>query len=260
MMARILVFMLGIISAITMLPDCARAALTVKANHDRIPINFFYHGSTVTISGEADAGADLIIKITSEGGKDEAFRKKGKVAGLLWMNTGQVKFTHAPHLYFVDSTKEPGQMCPAGELESNDIGYGALKKQIGISPPDTDGESGRWLGEFIKYKEHEKLYCQSSGNIRVTPGEGGPQTYFLTLDWPYQAPPGRYYVDVYAVKGGKVADRARTEVLVEQVGAVKLISGMAKNNAALYGALSVLIAMAAGVGVGLIFRKGGGAH
>jgi len=41
---------------------------------------------------------------------------------------------------------------------------------------------------------------------------------------------------------------------------VKALSGMAKNNGALYGIISILIALGAGFGVGMIFRKGGGAH
>jgi hypothetical protein len=35
---------------------------------------------------------------------------------------------------------------------------------------------------------------------------------------------------------------------------------MAKNNAAFYGILSVGIALGAGFGVGMVFRKGGGSH
>ncbi len=44
------------------------------------------------------------------------------------------------------------------------------------------------------------------------------------------------------------------------MGLVKSFADMAKNSAALYGAISILAALVAGFGVGLIFRKGGGAH
>ncbi len=47
---------------------------------------------------------------------------------------------------------------------------------------------------------------------------------------------------------------------VKQVGIVRSLSTMAKNNGALYGLLSVAMALGAGFGVGLIFKKGGGAH
>ena len=47
---------------------------------------------------------------------------------------------------------------------------------------------------------------------------------------------------------------------VEQVGMVKTLAGMAKDSAAVYGFLSIGIALSAGFGVGLVFRKGGGSH
>jgi len=47
---------------------------------------------------------------------------------------------------------------------------------------------------------------------------------------------------------------------VEQVVFVKSLSTMAKDSAALYGFLSVGIALISGFGVGLVFRKGGGSH
>jgi hypothetical protein len=67
-------------------------------------------------------------------------------------------------------------------------------------------------------------------------------------------------VTVYAVKNNKVVEQAEAKVLVEQVGMVKALAGMAKNSAAFYGFLSVGVALGAGFGVGMIFRKGGGSH
>jgi hypothetical protein len=65
---------------------------------------------------------------------------------------------------------------------------------------------------------------------------------------------------VYAVKEGKVVEQATSKVLVEQVGVVKGLAGMAKNNGALYGILAIIAALGAGFGVGMVFKKGGGAH
>jgi hypothetical protein len=49
-------------------------------------------------------------------------------------------------------------------------------------------------------------------------------------------------------------------VRVEQVGVVKALASMARDSAALYGIVSIAIALGAGFGVGLIAKKGGGAH
>ncbi|MBI4849172.1 MAG: TIGR02186 family protein [Nitrospirae bacterium] len=62
------------------------------------------------------------------------------------------------------------------------------------------------------------------------------------------------------MKDKMVVEKAEAKVLVEQVGVIKTLSNMAKNSGALYGFLSIAIALGAGFGVGLIFRKGGGSH
>ena len=236
----------------------ASAKLTATANHDRISVDFFYHGSTVSVRGVSDPGADLVVKIASPEG-EQVLRQKGKVGGLLWMNTGKLTFERVPTLYFVQSTKNLTDMLSEEELNKYVIGYQALEKHSEVSPVADAAEKEKWFDEFVSFKEASKLYTAGYGKISTTQ-EGGQQQYYILLDWPYQAAPGEYTVSVYAVKGNKVIESADTKVRVEQVGVVKSLAGMAKNKAAAYGFISVLVALGAGFGVGLIFRKGGGAH
>lgn len=234
------------------------AKLTAKANHDHIKIDFFYHGSSVSVRGISDPGTDLIIKITSPEA-DQALRKKGKVAGLLWMNVGSVTFKHIPSLYFLNSTKKIEDILSKEEMDKHGIGYQALALHTEMHPVADENEKAKWFGEFVKYKENSHLYSSVPGNVSVTEKDG-KQDYYVLTDWPYQAPPGDYMVTVYAVRDKKVIEKAETKVLVEQVGIVKTLSHMAKNKGALYGIISIVAALGAGFGVGLIFRKGGGAH
>jgi len=236
----------------------ASATLTAKANHDHINIDFFYHGSTVSVSGITDPGTDLIIKIASPEGH-EALKEKGKVGGILWMNVDTMKFDHVPNLYSIHSTRKLDDMLSKEEMDKYVVGYPALGRYAAIEPATTADEKAKWFGEFIKYKEKSKLYIATDGKIEMK-DQDGKQSYYILTQWPYQAPPGDYIVTVYAVKNGKVVDQAESKVLVEQAGIVKRLAGMAKNNAALYGLLSIISALGAGFGVGLIFRKGGGAH
>lgn len=237
----------------------ASAMLTAKANHDHISIDFFYHGSSVSVRGEADPNTDLVIKITSPEGH-QVLKQKGKVGGVLWMNVGQLKFEHTPNFYEVFSTKKLDEMLSREEMEKYTIGYPALQKHVEIAPVMNEEEKAKWFEEFVKFKEASKVYTSSFGKITTTVTKTGRQEYFILTDWPYQAAPGDYLVTVYAVKNGKVIERAESKVNVEQVGLVKTLATMAKNKAAFYGLLSVGIALAAGFGVGLVFRKGGGSH
>jgi uncharacterized protein (TIGR02186 family) len=234
------------------------AELTLKANHDHIKIDFFYHGSSVSVKGTSDQGADLVIKIASPDG-NQALRKKGKMAGLLWMNVGSLEFERIPSLYFLTSTKDLENIIAGDEMIEQGIGYPALKERAEITPVENAEEKNRWFKEFVKFKESSHLYSVKSGNITITEKDGR-QDFYTLFDWPYQASPGEYTVTVYAIKGNKVMEKAEAKVLVEQAGIVKGLATMAKNNGAFYGIISILAALGAGFGVGMVFRKGGGAH
>ena len=233
--------------------------LTAKANHDHITIDFFYHGSTVSVRGEADPNTDLIIKITSPEGH-QVLKQKGKVAGMLWMNVGQLKFENTPNFYELYSTKKLEDILSREEQDKYVIGYPALERHVEISPLANEQEKTRWFDEFVKFKENSNVYSASSGKITTTHTDNGRQQYFILTEWPYQAQPGDYLVTVYAVKDNKVVEQATSNVKVEQIGVVKSLAGLAKDAPAIYGFLSIGVALGAGFGVSMVFKKGGGSH
>lgn len=234
------------------------ADLSIKANHDHIKVDFFYHGSTVSVSGESDAGTDLIVKITSPDGH-QVLKKKGKAGGFLWMNVGDLNLEHTPNLYFLHSTGNLDDILAPDELNKYVLGYRAVEKHADINPVKDDSDEEQWFNEFVKFKETSKLYDMSSGKITVSE-ENGRQKYYILCDWPYQASPGDYLVTVYAVKDKKVIEKAEAKVKVEQVGVVKSLFDLANNRGGLYGLISIFAALGAGFGVGMVFGKGGGAH
>ncbi len=251
------VLLMGLLG-VFLLVNKASAELTIKANHDHITIDFFYHGSTVSVSGISDPGTDVIVKISSPDGH-ESLRQKGKVGGVLWMNVGSLNFEDTPKLYLLAGTKNIADLLDRDETDKYVIGYQALSRHVKIDPPAPAEEKAKWFDQFIKFKESRKLYNVSPAGVSLA-DKDGKQNYYIKMDWPYQAAPGNYIVTVYAVRDRKVVETASANVLVEQVGVVKSLAGMAKNNAVAYGTISILAALAAGFGVGLIFRKGGGAH
>ena len=57
-----------------------------------------------------------------------------------------------------------------------------------------------------------------------------------------------------------IIEKSETKLLMEHTGIIKIIADMAKNNGALYGIVSIVIAIIAGFGAGIIFRRGMGGH
>jgi uncharacterized protein (TIGR02186 family) len=256
---KVIFFVFSLFTLYSLLITDAFAMLTAKANHDHITIDFFYHGSSVSVRGEADPGTELVIKITSPEGH-QVLKRKGKVAGMLWMNTGQLKFEQTPDFYEVFSTRKVEDILSREELEKHVIGYPALGKHVEITPVSNEEEKTKWFDEFVKFKEDSHMYATSSGTVAASLNAAGRQDYYVLTDWPYQAQPGDYLVTVYAVKNNKVVEQAEAKVNVEQVGMVKTLATMAKNSPAVYGFLSIGVALGAGFGVSMVFRKGGGSH
>jgi uncharacterized protein (TIGR02186 family) len=256
----LLVSVLSILFGLSVMAGNASANLTIKANHDKISINSFYHGSTVSVSGQYEPGTELIVNITSPE-VETVLKEKGKAAGFLWMNTGELHFSDTPNLYILRSTKKIKELLDSAQSDQYVLGLSALKHHVNIEEIPNSEEAGKaeWFGEFVKFKEKIKLYSEETGRISLNEADG-KHTYYTLFDWPYQAPPGNYQVAVHAVKDGKLVETAHSEISVEQAGAVKYLSKMAKNNGAMYGIISIVVALLSGFGAGLIFKKGGGAH
>lgn len=246
-----------ILSGLFVFIGTASAQLTATANHDHITVDFFYHGSTVSVRGVSDPDTDLIIKVTSDDGH-QTLRRKGKVGGILWMNVGELEIEHVPTVYFLHSTKNIENILSREEMNKHILGYPALEGHVEMNVLD-EREKNKWFNELVKFKESSKLYSTTTGKISLTQ-KGDSQNYYILTEWPYQAPPGKYTVTVYAVKNHRVVETATSHVAVEQVGLVKAFANMAKNNGAVYGIISIFAALGAGFGVGLVFGKSGGAH
>ncbi len=233
------------------------SSLRVETQEKNIRIDFFYHGAELNITGEAPADSDLIITVASPPGS-QSLKRKGKVGGLLWMNVGDLLFENAPGVYIQSSTNDPSRILNKEARVRNLIGYEALEQTMRISPLSGPEEKEKWFQEYVKLKEQRNLYSLSAGKIRTTPLSDGRKRFELLIPWPYQASPGDYTMTAYSVRQGSIQEKAESTIRVEQVGMVKFFASMARNRAAVYGILSVGVALIAGFAVGLIFKRGGG--
>lgn len=246
----------GFFLVVMAMPVAKANALSCQVAPDNISINLMYNGAELAITGVSDPADDLLVKISSATG-DVHLKYKGKASGLVWMKMGGMEFKNVPNVYMLFTTGQVNNLLDENSRAANVIGYDAI--QAGSSMERSDGVEveEKWFDEFLKFKKAEKLYnVQEETIVRK---EGGAGEFSLAVDWPFQAPPATYTVEVFAVRDGQIVDRASAPITVAQTGIVKQLSGLAFNNAAVYGVLAVIIAMVAGFAVGAIF-KGGGSH
>lgn len=227
-------------------------ALTCRVVPERVPIGIGYHGATIVVSGQYTTGDDLIVEIMSPPEKTE-LKYKGRAAGFLWMKLGSMTFENLPSIYMLFSTSDFEQLLPPDIQKREKIGYAALKDRAVIHSTLKAFDRQRWINEFFRFKEKQNLFVITPRLTRLNPGR-----YHLEVDWPYQAPPGDYTVKVLAVKNGSVEGVALGRFRVEDAGLVRELSGLARKRPAIYGLLALFVAVAVGIGVGMVFKRAGG--
>ncbi len=262
-------------------------AVTLELCKDRVDIDFNYHGERLFLKGIVDNGSDLIVKVVSIDQHPQILRKKGRVAGVIWMNVGEILFSNVPDFYEVWATRSLEEILTPEEAAKYGLGYQALLRQSSLLFPEGDevdgAEKERLFREFIKYKESAQLYSVGTGhsadlkkakaafslgvadaNASLSPlqttGFEGKTNYSFVFEWPYQAKPGTYRVTVYEVKDKKVIGQAEDTFTVKEVGFVDALVELSNKHGAIYGIIAILASIGAGFGVGAVFRKGGGAH
>lgn len=236
-------------------PGQSRAAVSCQVAPALIPITLGYHGAPVEISGDSAPGDEVIIKVSTPPA-DAHLKYKGKAGGIFWMKLGTLIFKNTPSTYLLSSSGPLDQVLTPNERDQNSIGYEALHKVVKIEAEHGDLPAGDWFTQFLDFKKHEQIYAVSEGNVKVKANGG----YQLTLNWPYQAQPGQYMVEVLTAKNGKVTGKSTSSITVEMTGLVAKMSNLASQHRAVYGILAIVVALTVGFAVGNIFKKGGGAH
>jgi hypothetical protein len=249
--------------AVILLSFLLSVATAVRAEGDRIPLNiepdhiqvgFFYSGRNILVKANVPAGYNVLLKVKGATQKLD-LKKKGKVLGFLWMNVGEVVYEEVPGLYIIRSSYKLTDIAPANVLQQLEIDYNALKSKIVKTP---DGEAGMLFGDLIKLKEGEGLFNIAEGGICHAPLPGGREQIATEFLLPPKAPVGEYLVELYGFKDGSGTLLGSGSITLEQDHLIQFITSMVGHHSLLYGCLSVMVAIVAGLLTGVIFGLGKG--
>jgi hypothetical protein len=232
----------------------AAGALDLQLASDTIDISTFYNGTTLEVSGTAPADTDVVLEV-SGAKKDVHLKEKGKVLGILWMNKTDVSLENAPANYMVYTPDKPVDALLNPETS---IGYQSLVKDIVINPATED--KAFIFGEYVKLMEKSGVYAIYQGRVKYGPAKGGTRTFAATLVVPPKMSTGTYQVRGFALRNGTVVDRAGRDLTVRLQGFPAMIYSLAYDHSLLFGIMAVVIAIGAGLGIGALFKGGGGAH
>jgi uncharacterized protein (TIGR02186 family) len=218
----------------------------LRVEPSRVEIGVFYHGAGLTVSADVDSGTAVAVLVSGPAG-DLHLRTQARVWGTFWAPSGHVTFEHIPAAYVLCTSVPLTQLAPAAVLRSLDLGYDSFR-------PDTARRTAAaFFGELIRLKESERLFRVSEGGVRVTSAAGGGRRVTAAIALPARAPTATYRVQLFGFRDGRLVLRRQGAFTLARGGFNALVTGLARDQGLVYGIVAVVVAVGAGLLVGVIF-------
>jgi uncharacterized protein (TIGR02186 family) len=243
--------------ALAVTPE-AKPKVITSASKNVVEIGLSYSGDKIFFFGVNPVpGADVVIRLTAE--KEEAIKLsvKGKV-GPFWMSVKQYEVSGAPFIYKIHANKPLDQIISKATAQELELGYDAVRGKMkmhlirGTAAPG-DGDIV-WKG-LLKIKEKANLYNIVTDPKRLEIAEGKLFKHYFRF--PPAATEGRYQVESFCFQKGELVGYGKDIIEIKKVGLEHWLTQTSRNQAVFFGIMAVIIAVAAGLLVGVIFGKGG---
>lgn len=255
MVKHVLGFAVFLVATPFLWADTAHSTTPVKVSLEPsvVSIGALFNGAQITVSGEVPSASEVMIMVRGRN-EDLQVRRKGRVLGFLWMNTGNMTFHQVPSLYLLYTSKALDTLAQTHPEWWQRLPYGfeSLKKETMITPPCGEESEGLFR-EFLKLKRQEGLYVLHRGEIGYAREQGQERSYEAAVWIPPKVPPGQYEVRVVAFNGGSPVGTSSEYLKVREVGIPARLSSFSMNHGILYGILAVLIAIGAGLLMDMLF-------
>ncbi len=225
-------------------------SFSFKVAPERVQIGTFYHGSELEITAQIPQydAAVIILKGTED---KVILNRKGKVASI-WLNVGKLTVYDAPHVYILAASCRLANIASAETLDRLGIGRESLRKQIKFTSDKP--LSGNEFDEFLDLKSSNGVY-DTTGQIDLLASSDGGQNLSAQLSIPPATPPGNYKILFYLFNQGELVRQDTAQISLERTGLVRMLTDLSSQSAAAYGLLAILVALVAGIMVGVIFSS-----
>jgi uncharacterized protein (TIGR02186 family) len=237
------------------------AAQTARANEqvvlglsqDKVAITARFDGSEILIFGAVkrekpipDEPLDVIITIAGPSGPITMRRKDHKYG--IWVNAAALKISQAPSFYAVATSRPLSVVLDQNE----DLRHGiSLDQKIyAYTLASMTNEAKDFIKALMRIREQDGSYQLLEGAVDID-----QQTLFRSsIELPSNLTEGEYSTRIFLTRGGKVISNFDTIIHVRKVGLERFLFNLAQEQAALYGLLSLALAVFFGWAASAFFR------
>ena len=214
---------------------------------EEVAITTGFTGAELLLFGTTGGSGDVVVTVAGPR-RAEIVRRKERVGGI-WVNGASVVFSGTPAYYRVASSANLADIAAGDVLGQLEIGVEALK--IGTNSARPENEIAEFRDGLFRSKRRLGLYGETVYDIKVS----GGRLFQTRIPFPANVPTGDYLASIYLFRDGVLVSRQEKPVMVHKDGMGARIFGFAHEQAPLYGAIAILIALLAGWLAGIIFRR-----
>ncbi len=230
----------------------AAAQLEADLSSHLISITSNFTGTELLLFGAADGPGDIVVVV--QGPRETlTVRRKQRVAGV-WLNGRAVSFSDVPAYYAVASSRPLAQTVPTTTRAQYRMGGEFLAFSVAAGTQNIAGaELAAFREALVRNKRSASLYFEAEGSVTFV----GERLFRTNIVIPSTAPDGTYNVNIYLIRNQRVIDQKTTPLSINKAGLERAVHDMAHQQPAAYGVIAIAIAIVAGWGAGVVFRRRG---
>lgn len=221
-------------------------------SQDKVAITATFDGSDILLFGaikrEApvpDGDLGLVITVSGPTRPVMVHRKERRMG--IWVNTVGVKVDAAPVFYAVATSGPLDAVLSSVEDLRHQVTIPRAIRAVGTGVADTD----QYIDALIRVRLDQALYQRLIGAVAVD-----EDTLFRTrIALPANLTEGAYAARIFLTRDGAVIDTYETVIPVQKVGVERWLYELARDQALVYGIMSLAIAAAAGWGASAAFQR-----
>jgi uncharacterized protein (TIGR02186 family) len=238
----------------------AREQVEADVSARNIAVTSSFNGTEIVIFGaidgsqqpSAESGYYDVIVVVEGVPSRLVVRRKGNVAGL-WLNTASAIFDNVPSYYAVVSTRPIDEIAPEEFRELHGIGLQHLKytPAVGQRYPLSNEDIKEYREAILRLKRKEGLYIDRPYGVTFT----GKSIFRASVVLPANVTVGPFDTRVYLFREDKLLSRFTVRLTLEREGLERHLHSFAYRLPTLYGIVTVMIAVGAGLLASTVFRK-----
>lgn len=238
----------------------ARESVEADVSARNVAVTSSFNGTEIVIFGaidgsqqpSAESGFYDVIVVVEGVPSRLVVRRKGNVAGL-WLNTASATFDNVPSYYAVASTRPIDEIAPEEFRTLHGIGLKHLKytPAVGQRYPLSSEDIAEYRDAIMRLKRKDGLYLDRPYGVTFT----GKSIFRASILLPANVTVGPFETQVFLFRDEKLLSRFTVRLTLEREGLERYLHAFAYRLPTLYGIVTVMIAVGAGLLASTVFRK-----